>query len=201
MKSFIILCGGMSKRMGQDKGSMVLDNKAMVVHVLITVSKIADEIVLILRDEYQVEKYKKILKTVELPETELKICTDIIKDQGPLVGILTGLMNIRSDQAMVLPCDSPCISESFVNHIFEYAKSQDFDAHVPRWSDNRLEPLHAIYKKSTLSVIKSLLKDDVRDVKSFISKLNVEFIDAESVDVSGKNFFNVNRLDDVNEFQ
>lgn len=198
MKSFIILCGGMSRRMGQDKGSMVLNNKAMVVHVIVTVSKIADEIVLILRDESQVAKYKKILKTVELHQTDLKICIDISKDQGPLVGILTGLMNIRSDQAMILPCDSPCISESFLNQMFEYSKDQDFDAHVPIWPDNRLEPLHAIYKKSTISRIKSLLKDDVRDVKSLISRLNVEFIDVRSVDDSGKNFFNVNQLEDVN---
>lgn len=197
MKSFIILCGGMSKRMGQDKGSMLFHNKAMVLHVIEKLSNVADEIVLILRDQAQVEKYKKILTNIELPKTDLRMCTDINRDQGPLVGILTGLINISSNQAMVLPCDSPCISESFVNNIFKYSMDQDYDAYVPRWPDNRLEPLHAIYKKSTVPMLKTLLKEDVRDVRSYIKRIKVEFINAESVDPSGKNFFNINQLEDL----
>ena len=91
MKSFIILCGGMSTRMGQDKGSMNLYGKPMIIHVLETIAKIADEIVLVLQDENQVDAYKNLLK--ELKNTiryKSKICTDIVKDQGPLEGILTG---------------------------------------------------------------------------------------------------------------
>ncbi len=33
-QSIIILCGGMSKRMGQDKGSMKIQEVPMIIHVL-----------------------------------------------------------------------------------------------------------------------------------------------------------------------
>ena len=65
MKSFIILCGGMSTRMGQDKGSMDLYGKPMIIHVLETIAKIADEIVLVLRDENQVDVIQKSFKRTE----------------------------------------------------------------------------------------------------------------------------------------
>ena len=45
MNSCIILCGGMSTRMGQDKGSMLLEGKPMILHVIETVSDMVDEIV------------------------------------------------------------------------------------------------------------------------------------------------------------
>ena len=54
MKSFIVLCGGMSRRMGRDKGSMSLHGKPMITHVLETITPVADEIVLVLRDDRSV---------------------------------------------------------------------------------------------------------------------------------------------------
>jgi len=56
MKSFIVLCGGKSKRMGQDKGSLSIDGKPMIVHVIENLAVISDEIVLVLRDENQADE-------------------------------------------------------------------------------------------------------------------------------------------------
>ena len=36
IKSCIILCGGKSSRMGQDKGSMIIQDKPMIKHILTT---------------------------------------------------------------------------------------------------------------------------------------------------------------------
>ena len=51
MKSFILLCGGRSRRMGQDKGSMSLNGKPMIIHVLETLAAVADEIIVVLRNK------------------------------------------------------------------------------------------------------------------------------------------------------
>jgi molybdenum cofactor guanylyltransferase len=199
MKSFIILCGGMSTRMGQDKGSMNLYGKPMIIHVLETIAKIADEVVLVLRDEKQVDVYTNLLKELKNNRSIFKICTDIVKDQGPLEGILTGLMNTVSDKSMVIPCDSPFISELFIIKMFELSKDTSFDAFVPKWSDGKLEPLHSIYKKDLISNIKKLLDEDVKDVKSLLFKSNVKFIDVQSLDISGKSFLNINQMKDISK--
>ncbi len=129
MKSFIVLCGGMSRRMGRDKGSMNLHGKPMLTHVIETITPVADEIVLVLRDEDQLETYKNFLKELRLSnKTDLNICTDILKDQGPLAGILTGLLHLNSDKAMVIPCDSPFVSEQFINRLFDLSEKSNYDA-------------------------------------------------------------------------
>jgi molybdenum cofactor guanylyltransferase len=199
MKSFILLCGGKSRRMGQDKGSMNLNGKPMIIHVIKTLLNVADEIVVVLRDKNQVDHYNKIFDQLEIDRFKLHIFTDILEDMGPLAGILTGLENISSDKALVVPCDSPFISENFITKMFLYSNQSHFDAFVPKWPDGRLEPLHSIYKKDLKSNIKQLLKEDIRDVKSLIMELNVKYIDVNSLDDTGKNFFNINRLDDISD--
>jgi molybdenum cofactor guanylyltransferase len=197
MKSFILLCGGKSRRMGQDKGSMNLNGKPMIIHVIKTLLNVADEIVIVLRDKNQVDNYNKIFDQLKKDRSKLHLFTDILEDMGPLAGILTGLENISSDKAMVVPCDSPFVTEYFVNEMFQYSTEPEFDAFVPKWPDGRLEPLHSIYKKDLKTNIKKLLKEDIRDVKSLIMELNVKYIEVNSLDDTGKNFFNINRLNDI----
>jgi molybdenum cofactor guanylyltransferase len=202
MKSFIVLCGGKSTRMGQDKGTYRIDGKPMIIHVIETLAQFADEIVIVLRDENQVDDYKQLLNGLTSNnKTKLKICTDIFKDQGPLAGILTGLEKIKSDKAMVIPCDSPFVTDFFVNKMFSFSEEGDFEAFVPKWSNGDLEPLHSIYKKDLQPVIQKLLYKHIRDVKSLIDKLKVKYIDAESLDVTGRSFVNINRADDVSKFK
>jgi molybdenum cofactor guanylyltransferase len=200
MKSFIVLCGGKSTRMGRDKGSMTVNDKPMIIHVIETISRVADEIILVFRDDDQVDDYKNILNKLELPEnSKLVICTDLLKDQGPLAGILTGLKFVTSSKAMVIPCDSPFVSEQFVKKMFAYSDDLNYDAYVPKWSDNKLEPLHSIYKKNLYFIIQKLLEENIRDVKSFIMKLNVKFINAESLDKTGRSFYNINQMKDITD--
>lgn len=202
MKSLIVLCGGRSTRLGQDKGSFNINGKPMIIHVIETLALVADEIVIVLRDENQVDDYKQLFdRLTSNNKTKLKICTDILKDQGPLAGILTGLKNIKSDMAMVIPCDSPFVTEFFINKMFTFSEEADFEAFVPKWSNGKVEPLHSIYKKDLQPVIQKLLYKHKRDVKSFIDKLKVEYIDAESLDDTGRSFININRADDVSEFK
>ena len=196
MRSVIILCGGRSRRMGKDKGSLVLNDKPMLIHVLDTVLEIADEIVLVLRDQDQIDKYKPILKDINVP---LKIVIDEIKDQGPLVGILTGLSHIKSEYAQILPCDSPFISKSFVLKMFEIAGTKEFDAVVPIWDDGHIEPLHSIYKKDIVDIGKNLIKKERYNVKSLIDNLNVKYVDVEELDESTMSFRNLNTINDFED--
>jgi molybdopterin-guanine dinucleotide biosynthesis protein A len=185
--------------MGQDKGSMSLKGKPMIIHLLKTLMIVGDEIIVVLRDNNQVDDYNKIFEQSELNRSKIHIYTDILEDKGPLAGILTGLKNIKSDKAMVVPCDSPYVSLYFVNKMFQYSTEPDFDAYVPIWPDGKLEPLHSIYKKDLKSNITKLLKEDIRDVKSLILKLNVKYIDVDSLDDTGRSFFNINRMDDISD--
>ena len=183
--------------MGKDKGSLVLNGKPMILHVLNTISDIADEIILVLRDEEQVESYRRLLKN---NYGNLNIVTDKNKDRGPLIGILTGLSSIKSDYAQILPCDSPFISQEFVLNMFKAAENNRYDAIVPVWEDGHVEPLHSIYKKTVSYTISKLIEEGKMDVKSLIKNINARYVDTKELDATTKSFQNINTIKDFENY-
>ncbi len=196
MKSCIILCGGLSRRMGQDKGLIYFQDKPMIIHVLNTVKTVANEIILVLRDDNQLKEYEKILE--DSKQNNLTIYTDLIKDQGPLAGIYTGLTYINSNYALVIPCDSPFIQNSFMEKMYSFIYNE-FDAVVPKWPDGCLEPLHALYHKKNIQIIKENLNEGRRDVKSLLNKLNVKYVKIDLVDKTSQSFRNFNQPKDLQQ--
>jgi molybdenum cofactor guanylyltransferase len=198
MKSVIILCGGYGRRMGQDKGLMPFQDKPLIIHVIETVSDLVDEVILALRSKDQQNNYEKIIERYELPD--IRICLDEEEDQGPLMGIYCGLGCITNDEALIIPCDSPIISNTFINNIYKYY-NLIYDAAVPEWPDGKLEPLHAIYNKRITGKIAEILKNGVRDVQTLLMELDVRYIPVYSLDHSKKSFFNVNCPEDLERLE
>ncbi len=192
MWSCIILCGGRGIRMGQDKGLIIYQNKPMIVHVLDTVKTVVDEIILVLRDDKQSNEYKNILKDYK----NLTIVTDLVKGQGPLAGIYTGLTRINSDYGLVIPCDSPFIRDSFMKKMYSFIDNE-YDAVVPQWPNEQLEPLHALYHKKNIKKIKTHLNEEKLDVKSLLLKLRVKYVKVDLLDNTGMSFKNFNQPEDL----
>lgn len=201
MKSCIILCGGQSRRMGQDKGLMNLNGTPMIIHTLGIVVDIVDEIILVLRDKKQLCLYEKCVNDLKTQNhehsAEIKMVTDIETDQGPLFGLYTGLSNIKSEGALLLPCDSPFISHYFVNKMFELTAESGLQAMVPVWPDGLTEPLHSYYSKDCIPVIEDRLRNGFRNVKSVLDKIDVVYIDVKTLDPDKKSFINLNRPEDI----
>ena len=57
IKSCIILCGGKSSRMGQDKGSMIIQDKPMIKHILSTLNHQITEAIIVLNDKERIDRY------------------------------------------------------------------------------------------------------------------------------------------------
>lgn len=178
IKSCIILCGGQSRRMSQDKGSMIIQNKPMIKHILSTLNKHIDEVIIVLNDQVRVDKYAKFINPEEYTYS-ITFLKDKIKSKGPLSGIMTGLGEIKSDYALILPCDSPYVSEDYIQTIFSQIDS-DYQAIVPYHDENNKlktsEPLHSIYKKDTITEIEKLVNEDVLHIKGLIEKITTKFI-------------------------
>ena len=61
IKSCIILCGGKSSRMGQDKGSMIIQDKPMIKHILATLNHQINEAIIVLNDTKRIERYSEFI--------------------------------------------------------------------------------------------------------------------------------------------
>ena len=62
--SCIILCGGQSRRMGQDKGSMIIHDKPMINHILSTLNNEINEVIIVLNNKDRIDKYKNFIKNI-----------------------------------------------------------------------------------------------------------------------------------------
>ncbi len=235
--SCIVLSGGMSRRMGQDKGSMIIQEKPMILHILERLNYKINDATIVLNDAQRIADYQSLLNQYCEGDIEgnfdysLEFVEDEVKGKGPISGIMTGLKNIKTDYALVLPCDSPFISEDNIDAMFKLLEEKlesDIDAIIPfhiksnkdKFKDNdefnfddasemtvdmkiaNSEPLHAIYKKENLNKIDELLKEDNLYVKSFIKGLkNPCFIEVDNRVLFEKDFRNFNRKEDLEDFE
>ena len=235
--SCIVLSGGMSRRMGQDKGSMIIQEKPMILHILERLNYKINDATIVLNDAERIADYQSLLNQYCDGDIEsnfdysLDFVEDEVKGKGPISGIMTGLKNIKTDYALVLPCDSPFISEENIDTMFKLLDENlesDIDAIIPfhiksnkdKFKDNdefnfddasemtvdmkiaNSEPLHSIYKKENLNNIDELLKEDNLYVKSFIKGLkNPCFIEVDNKVLFEKDFRNFNRKEDLEDFE
>ncbi len=199
IKSCIILCGGQSRRMGQDKGSMIIQNKPMIKHILSTLNHHIDEAIIVLNDKSRVDRYSEFINSNDY-SYQITFLEDKIKNKGPLPGIMTGLGKINSNYALVLPCDSPYVSEKYIETIFSQI-DVNYQAIVPYHDEtNRLktsEPLHSIYKKEIIADIEKLVNDDILHIKGLIEKIDTKFVLIDNKKIEKKEFRNLNRPEDI----
>ncbi len=199
IKSCIILCGGQSRRMGRDKGSMIIQDKPMIKHILSTLNHQINEAIIVLNDEDRIDKYKEFIDPKDYTYT-ITFLEDIVKNKGPMPGIMTGLSQIKSEYALILPCDSPYVSKDYINAIFSEIDG-NYQAVVPYHDENNKlktsEPLHSIYNKSIIPEIEELINKDVLHIKGLIEKIDAKFVLIDNKKIEKKEFKNLNRPEDI----
>ena len=199
IKSCIILCGGQSRRMGRDKGSMIIQDKPMIKHVLSTLNHTINEVIIVLNNKERIDKYKSFINPSDYAFT-LTFVEDKIKNKGPLPGIMTGLSQISGQFALVLPCDSPFVSCEYIETIFKEI-DESYQAIVPFHDEkDRLktsEPLHSIYSRDIIHTIEKLVDEDVLHIKGLIETVDTKFVLIDNKKIEKKEFRNLNRPEDI----
>lgn len=179
----IILAGGKSSRMGNDKGLALLNNKPMVAHVIDTLKQITDDVIIISNQE----EYNKF---------GLPVYGDLIKESGPLAGIYTGLFYSKNNKNVVLSCDVPLVSVELLNFLIK--NSEGFDVTIPI-KNNKTHQIIGIYDKKCIPTFKNELEQNQRKIKVAIEKVNLNIVDANQF--NEKEFTNVNTPTEFKELQ
>ena len=202
MKSSIILCGGQSRRMGKDKGSLIIKDKPMIKYILSTLNNEIDEVIIVLNDNKRIDKYMEFINPEDY-SYKLKFVEDKIKNKGPISGILTGLENISSEYAIVFPCDNPFVTKKTMQTLFNEITC-NIQAVVPYHDpENKLktsEPLHSIYNKNIIPLIDNLILNDSLHIKGIIEKIDTKFVLIDNKKILKKEFRNLNHPEDLKIF-
>ena len=193
MKGALVLAGGRSARFGRNKAFVKLGERPLVAHVVGAAAEVAEEVFLSIGREDFVAHYRKLV-----PEF-VKIVKDRMPVKSPLVGIASGLEQMKSQYSLVLACDTPFLNKQVLEMLFHKTRS---DAAIPRWPNGDIEPLQAAYRVQTaLPAAKLALSHNcfqIRDMIELLSKVSyIRISDIRRVDAELVTFLNVNTPADL----
>ena len=154
----IVLCGGRSTRMGQDKGSLAFGAESMLERVTRILGAISDGVIVAGRRDQRVT-------TVH----------DAIEDQGPLAGIAAGLAASTSDLNVVVACDMPLIHAAVLQRMLTLV--DDNDACVAM-VDGHASALCGVYRSRVADVARALLDSGERRVMRLLDQIQTKRVDA-----------------------
>lgn len=175
----VILCGGRSSRMGEDKALLNYKGESFLSHACHSLSFCHDIIIASGERDYSHLGCKCI-------STE-----DIYKGKGPLAGIHAALKLCVTEYAFVLSVDLPLFTSSLgLGLLGEMDSSRD--AVVPRTPDGRIHPLCAIYRTTVACTAERMLMENRLRVRDLLENIKTYFHDVGNV----QDVINVNTKDD-----
>jgi molybdopterin-guanine dinucleotide biosynthesis protein A len=192
--SLLILAGGKSTRMGQDKAWLTLDGRPLVMRVIDRMLPLVNEVLV---STNQPDAFNVWLPGLPVPAHTV---TDRYPGAGPLAGLHAGLLAACCDLVLTLATDMPFVNPTLIRFLADLATGVDVDAVVPRVPSPEtgqigLEPLHAIYRKTCLPAIEGCLRADQRRVVSFLDQVRLRVVSSDEIlpfDPLLRSFANVN---------
>lgn len=160
----MILAGGGSRRMGQDKALLTDGRQLLLEKVRDRLLDHCDEI-LVVAPSGKLENYRQVQK--------VRLVADGSQLQGPLVGLRAGLAASGSEFILAVGCDMPALKAEVINLILQ--SDPRFDVVVPCVAGHR-EPLLARYSRRCLPAMDKVLDRGVRSVPTFYGDVQVQEI-------------------------
>jgi len=158
----IVLCGGRSTRMGQDKASLAFGGETMLEHAVRVMHEVADEVIVVARPE-------------QTMPAGVRAVHDPVSDLGPLAGIVAGLSASATDVNVIVACDMPLVRATVLRRLAELRGDADICVAV---ADGQASPLCAVYRKQVGRVGQALLDAGERRVMALLDQVPTTRVDA-----------------------
>jgi molybdopterin-guanine dinucleotide biosynthesis protein A len=172
--------------MGTDKRHVHLGGISLLERALRTLEPVADDLLVVTRDE-------------EGTFGRARVICDVVKDRGPMAGILTGLRAIRHLRALVIPVDMPLLRTDLLARLI--VLSEGWDITVP-CRGSRIEPLVGVYTTACIRELEEPVARWQTSVSDFIRStgLAARYVTHAELHRFGDPdllFLNVNTVEDV----
>jgi len=159
----IILAGGKGSRMGGvDKGLLPVGGEPLIAHIIRQLEDHFDEVII---GTNEVGKYAFLNR---------KTVPDDIKDQGPLMGILSCLKASASEVNFITACDIPVMNIRLIRNMINL--SAEVDVVMPVAGNDKYEPLYAVYRKSVIRAAEQVLSSPGRRIIELLRHVPVKLI-------------------------
>ncbi len=177
----VILAGGKSSRMGEDKSLLPFEN--------------CDTLI-----EYQYKKISKLFKKVYISSKENKfnfqtnlILDNISDTSSPLVALQSIFNNIKDEKVFIITVDTPLVLDTTIDKLIN--KSADYAVTIAQ-SEDRIHNLCGVFSRKILPLIDKLLQKDIHKINYLIKQTNnyhkLNFSNSDQ-------FINLNTKEDYNK--
>lgn len=178
----IIMAGGESTRLGQDKSMLDVAGQPMIKHIYDQLRPHFNQILISAND---ISKYSFV---------GAEVVADRIAGQGPLMGIASVMEASANEMNFVIACDIPQVDTFLMRRMLR--ECRDCDGAVPRLGGYCYEPLFAVYRKSMLAAMNKLLASGKRKIDEVYKHCRISYIDIADSQRPG----NINTMADYREF-
>lgn len=180
----VILAGGDSRRMGQDKAMLPLHGKPLLQHV----------------SESMTQLFPVVIVSVRGPRAGLdlpQVC-DALSDGGPLAGLAAALGHIETPWLFAVGCDMPFVSPGVMAVL---ADRRDGHQAVVPVVQGHPQPLAAFYRRDCLDAIRDIQAGSgKRSLRALLERLDVCYVDEAELrefDPQLRSFFDLDTPEDV----
>ncbi len=180
----VVLAGGLARRMNkQDKGLVVYHNKPMVAYAVEAMSKVANTVLINAnrnQQEYAQFGYKVIADQTDTFD-------------GPLAGVLSGMLNAKTDIVCVMPCDSPLIKAEHLQSLLTALTENKVDIAVA-FDGERMHPVFLALKTELQNSLEKYLAAGNRKIDLWLQQHQLIKVDFSQ---NAEGFLNINTLDEL----
>jgi len=184
----VILAGGKSRRMGEDKRFLKVGESTLLERSVHVMSRVFSEVLVIIAQDS--------------PALEVPGCVvhrDLIPDCGSLGGLYTGLVQASRGRIFVVACDMPFVNPDMIRWFL--ARDQEADI-VMAQLETGLQPLHAVYGTRALPYLRQRVEARQLKIQTVVSEpsLRVRIVlpsEWKDLDPESRSFQNVNSPADL----
>lgn len=185
----IVLVGGQSQRFGRDKLIERINGLKLIEHVIERLKGISSRILLV--------GSGNMAELSVAGGTCFETVRDVYPDKGTLGGLYTGLLASDTEYNIAVAGDMPFLNRGLLRYMDSLAPG--FDAVVPRVGEY-LEPLCAVYARSSLAPIEEALRQGRLSIVGLLPSLQVRYVTEEEIgryDPGHLSFMNINTQADL----
>jgi len=182
----VILAGGKSSRMGQNKALMSLGGKRLVDRVVEVMRSVFDDLLM-------VTNTPDVYADLGLP-----MVPDVWPEKGSLGGVYSAIYHVTTPYCLVVACDMPFLRAAVLHYLS--TQMADYDVVVPDVL-GELQTLHAIYSKACLQPIERRLEANRLRIIGFFPDVRVRTVTASELEPYDPELLAFQNLNTPEEFQ
>jgi len=198
--SGIILAGGHSRRMGRDKAFIMWQGRTLIEATIAVLQKVCAEVFVVAGD------------AARFAHLDISVVPDTLREAGPLAGLHAGLRAMHNELGLVVAVDMPLLDPDLFRALIDAAPGYDAvvpvssndPMHAPHARSKDIHPLHAVYRRTCVPAIQTLLDRGERRVKALLSDVHVRYFTADEIrkiDPQMRSLVNVNTPEELDKLE